>query len=160
MWDDLAVFRAQTSAATATEDTSLLSVRLSCRQLQGAATAAVVRCAVLRHRAPRAPRALVKTLSVQEREFCLSKGITEGTYRVITPSTRKPLGSTILLYTYTHIHSLGSDTLVNVVALPVQCERLARTRISQISPFGSFRHWSKVGSGSRSKEFENLLSSV
>ena len=34
--DDLAVFRAQTSAATATEDTSLLSVRLSCRQLQGA----------------------------------------------------------------------------------------------------------------------------
>ena len=78
----------------------------------------------------------------------------------ITPSTRKPLGSTILLYTYTHIHSLGSDTLVNVVALPVQCERLARTRISQISPFGSFRHWSKVGSGSRSKEFENLLSSV
>ena len=29
--DDLAVFRAQTSAATATEDTSLLSVRLSCR---------------------------------------------------------------------------------------------------------------------------------
>ena len=34
--DDLAVFRAQTSAATATEDTSLLSVRLPCRQLQGA----------------------------------------------------------------------------------------------------------------------------
>ena len=32
---------AQTSAATAAEDTSLLSVRLSCRQLQGADTAAV-----------------------------------------------------------------------------------------------------------------------
>jgi len=29
--DDLAVFRAQTSAATATEDTGLLSVRLPCR---------------------------------------------------------------------------------------------------------------------------------
>ena len=71
--DDLAVFRAQTSAATATEDTSLLSVRLSCRQLQGAATAAVVRCAVLRHRAPRAPRALVKTLSVQERVLFIER---------------------------------------------------------------------------------------
>ena len=34
--DDLAVFRAQTSAATVTDDTSLLSVRLPCTPLQGA----------------------------------------------------------------------------------------------------------------------------
>jgi len=34
--DDLAVFRAQTSAATVTDDTSLLSVRLPCRPFQGA----------------------------------------------------------------------------------------------------------------------------
>ena len=38
--DDLAVFRAQTSAATVTDDTSLLSVRLPCRPPQ-ARTAAV-----------------------------------------------------------------------------------------------------------------------
>ena len=34
--DDLAVFRAQTSAATVTDDTSFLSVRLPCTPLQGA----------------------------------------------------------------------------------------------------------------------------
>jgi len=34
--DDLAVFRAQTSAATVTDDTSLLSVHLPCKTLQGA----------------------------------------------------------------------------------------------------------------------------
>ena len=101
--DDLAVFRAQTSAATATEDTSLLSVRLSCRQLQGAATAAVVRCAVLRHRAPRAPRALVKTLSVQEREFCLSKGITEGTYNTKHAEAARLYYTTIYIHTHTQL---------------------------------------------------------
>ena len=39
----------------------------------------------------------------------------------LTPSTRKQLGSTILLHTYTHIHiqSLSSDTPVNVVSIPV-----------------------------------------
>ena len=51
--DDLAVFREQTSTATATEDTSLLSVRLPCRQLQGAP----LRSRAALCSAPRAPSA-------------------------------------------------------------------------------------------------------
>ena len=51
-------------------------------------------------------------------------GIAQGTYRT---KHAEALGSTILRYTYTYIntgttdahHSLSTDTLVNVVALPI-----------------------------------------
>jgi len=54
----------------------------------------------------------------RDREFCLLKGIAEGTYNTKHAEAAR---LTILLYTYTHmhIHGLSSDTLMNVISLPI-----------------------------------------
>ena len=92
---------------------------LSARQANGAAMLVEVDAAAV------AVLLLVRLIAegrevvAQTREFRLLKGIAEGTYNTKHAEAARLYYTTSHIHTHIHLQSLSSDTLMNVVAIPI-----------------------------------------